>query len=98
MKPLYIDAVRKLVSGNVGGICDGPISKLKFYEGQTPPTEEAIQAKLKELEDEYKKQAYARSRAESYPSWQTQMDLLYHGGLDALKAELKKTKDKYPKP
>ena len=41
---------------------------------------------------------YQRDRADAYPSWQTQMDLLYHGGVDALKAELKKTKDKYPKP
>lgn len=41
---------------------------------------------------------YQRDRADAYPSWQDQMDLLYHGGLDALKAELKKTKDKYPKP
>ena len=41
---------------------------------------------------------YQRDRASAYPSWQTQMDLLYHGGLDALKAELKKTKDKFPKP
>jgi hypothetical protein len=46
----------------------------------------------------YKKNKYQRDRAFDYPSWQTQMDLLYHGGIDALKAELKKTKDKYPKP
>jgi len=25
------------------------------------------------------------------------MDLLYHSGVEGLKAELKKTKDKYPK-
>jgi hypothetical protein len=47
---------------------------------------------------EYEAKQYKRDRAVSYPSWQTQMDLLYHGGLDALKAELKKTKDKFPKP
>ena len=37
-------------------------------------TWDEVVAKQKELEDEYEKQAYARSRAESYPSWQTQMD------------------------
>ena len=94
----YFDAVIALVGGQIGGPTDGPVSKYEFHDGQTPPSEEAIQAKLKELEAEYEKQAYARSRAESYPSWQNQMDLLYHGGLDALKAELKKTKDKFPKP
>mgnify|MGYP003118576386 CR=1 FL=1 len=64
----------------------------------TRPTDKEINDKIAELEDEHKKQSYARSRADAYPSWQTQMDLLYHGGLDALKAELKKTKDKFPKP
>ena len=63
-----------------------------------PPTEEAIQAKLTELQAEYDAKQYQRNRASAYPSWQEQMDLLYHGGVDALKAELKKTKDKFPKP
>lgn len=55
------------------------------------PTEDEINAKFQATQ-------YQRNRAVAYPSWQTQMDLLYHGGIDALKAELKKTKDKYPKP
>ena len=38
----------------------------------------------------------AKRRAE-YPSWEEQMDILYHSGVDGLKTELKKTKDKYPK-
>tara|TARA_R100001463_G_C3514960_1_gene220303 strand:- start:781 stop:1080 length:300 start_codon:yes stop_codon:yes gene_type:complete len=62
------------------------------------PTEEAIQAKLKELENEYEKQAYARSRADAYPSWQTQLDQLFHQGYDGWKAEVQKVKDQFPKP
>ena len=88
-------AVNALVGGELTQLSDGSFI---YRSGQTPPTEEAIEAKLKELEDNYEKQAYARARANSYPSWQDQMDLLYNGGLDALKAELKKTKDKFPKP
>ena len=57
-----------------------------------------VKSKMDELQAEYDAKSYARARADAYPSWQTQMDLLYHGGVDALKAELKKTKDKYPKP
>mgnify|MGYP003147469960 FL=1 len=38
----------------------------------------------------------AKRRAE-YPSWEEQIDILYHSGVDGLKTELKKTKDKYPK-
>ena len=57
-----------------------------------------VKSKLAELQADYDAKKYQRDRAESYPSWKTQMDLLYHGGVDALKVELKKTKDKFPKP
>ena len=97
-KPSYITAIQELVGGRIGGLNNGPIEKIKFFDGQTPPTEEAIQAKLKELQADYNAKQYQRDRASAYPSWQDQMDLLYHGGVDAIKAELKKTKDKYPKP
>lgn len=62
------------------------------------PTEKEINEKIKELQADYDAKKYQRDRAADYPSWQEQMDLLYHGGVDALKAELKKTKDKFPKP
>lgn len=50
------------------------------------------------LQDDYDAKKYQRDRAFNYPPLAEQMDILYHGGIDALKAELKKTKDKYPKP
>ena len=53
---------------------------------------------IKIEEQKFKDTQYQRDRAADYPSWQEQMDLLYHGGVSALKAELKKTKDKFPKP
>ena len=56
-----------------------------------------VKTKFDEMTSEYDSQEYARQRAEAYPTWQEQMDLLYHSGVDGLKAELKKTKDKYPK-
>ena len=62
------------------------------------PTQKQIDDKIAELKVEYANNKYQRDRAADYPSWQEQMDLLYHGGIDALKAELKKTKDKFPKP
>ena len=71
---------------------------LQWNDNSSKPTLKELETKRDQMQADYDKQAYARSRAKSYPSWQTQMDLLYHGGLDALKAELKKTKDKYPKP
>ena len=41
---------------------------------------------------------YQRNRAEEYQSWQDQLDDIYHNGIDAWKATVKVTKDKYPKP
>ena len=36
-------------------------------------------------------------RKKDYPSWQDQLDDIYHNGIDAWKATIKVTKDKYPK-
>ena len=36
-------------------------------------------------------------RKKSYPIWQDQLDDIYHNGIDAWKATIKATKDKYPK-
>jgi len=40
---------------------------------------------------------YVEKRKADYPSWQQQMDILYHSGVEGLKTELKKIKDKHPK-
>ena len=40
---------------------------------------------------------YKYQRAAEYPSIVDQLDTLYHGGIDAWKAEIKTVKDKYPK-
>ena len=36
-------------------------------------------------------------RKKVYPIWQYQLDDIYHNGIDAWKATIKVTKDKYPK-
>ena len=99
IKPNYHNAVTKLIGlGNVsGGPSDGPVSEYKFYNNTKPPTEEQIQAKLKELEDEYEKQSYARSRALAFDPIPEQLDQIYHD-IDGWKAKIKAVKDKYPKP
>lgn len=64
---------------------------------QTQPTEAEIQAELTRLQAEYDSKQYARDRAADYPAIADQLDTLYHGGIDAWKAEVKVVKDKYPK-
>ena len=99
-KPKYIDAIKSLVGGEVGGINAGPIEKIKFFDGQTPPTEEEIQAKLKELQTDYDAQSYARTRKPLYPDIGDQLDDLYKQGAfsDEMSAKIKKVKDDNPKP
>ena len=93
----YFDAVLSLVGGGISGKTDGPVSEIQFHDGQTPPSEKAIQAKLKELQDEYEKQAYARSRADAYDPIPEQLDQIYWD-MDGWKKRIKAVKDKYPKP
>ena len=50
------------------------------------------------LDAEYAALEYSRNRAEAYPSVVDQLDDIYHNGIDAWKATIKATKDKYPKP
>ena len=40
---------------------------------------------------------YQELRAAAYPSFADQFDTIFHGGLDAWKAEIQVTKNKYPK-
>ena len=68
-------AIHALVGGAITQKADGEIV---YHDGQTPPTKEAIQAKLKELEDDYDAKEYQRDRAPNYPAIQEQLDLLYH--------------------
>ena len=99
MKPTYFSAVHSLVGGKIGGPSHGPISKFVFDDGQTPPTEKAIQDKLKELEDEYDAQSYARTRRPLYPDIGDQLDDLYKKGAFSaeMAAKIKKVKDDNPK-
>ena len=65
---------------------------------QTAPTESEITAEKIRLDRVYEDEKYKRDRAAEYPSVVDQLDDIYHNGIDAWKATIKKTKDKYPKP
>lgn len=41
---------------------------------------------------------YKVSRASAYPSWQDQLDNIFHNGIDAWKADIQAIKDQFPKP
>jgi hypothetical protein len=84
---------------NVVSIDDGagPMDK---NGNQVPIVQSDYEAEVARLQAEYDSQAYARARAEAYPSWQEQMDMMYHDQtegsrtwLDAIEA----VKEAYPK-
>ena len=69
------------------------------WRNDTPViSNEDILAKLVELQTEYDAKQYQRDRVKEYPTWQDQLDDIYHNGVDGWKATIKATKDKYPKP
>ena len=65
---------------------------------QVALSSEKITAARKVLDDAWAAKEYQRKRAEEYPSWEDQLDKIYWFGIDAWKADIKKIKDKYPKP
>jgi hypothetical protein len=92
-----------LVGGGISGKRDGPVSEIKFHDGQKPPTEKAIQAKLAELQADYDSKKYQRDR--KYPELGEQLDLLFHD-MTAGKGDktgewykaVNKVKTDHPKP
>lgn len=67
-------------------------------EVQTKPTKEECLAEMDRLQAVYDKNQYQSLRAEEYPTFAEQFDVLYHEGYDGWKALIQKVKDKYPKP
>ena len=100
MKPTLLDAINALIENAAVSVYgdENEDFKVLWLNGTKPISNEKILEKLKDLNTDYDAKQYQRDRALAYPPLAEQMDILYHGGVDALKAELKKTKDKYPKP
>ena len=97
-RPKYIDAVQALAGGTtgVGGKSDGPIEKIYYPDSFTPPSEDVIQAKLKELQDAYDND-YSRKREAEYASIQECVHAILDDDLTALQEKRQAIKTKYPK-
>jgi|TARA_B110000263_G_C15217734_1_gene468333 hypothetical protein len=77
---------------------DEDINQITWYDDNpTSITNEQIVAKQAELQTAYDAKEYQRDREKEYPSIVDQLDDIYHNGIDAWKATIKVTKDKYPK-
>ena len=89
-------AVHALVGGQITG--GENLSEYIFHDGQTPPTEEQIQAKIAELQAEYEANQYQRDRLAEYPSIQECIHAILDDDLEALQTTRSAVKAKYPKP
>ena len=91
------EAIYKAYAGTVVSIDDstGAFDK----DGKSVTLEQSkIDAARTTLDAEAAATKYQRDRAAEYPSVVDQLDLIFHSGIDAWKAKIKETKDKYPKP
>ena len=96
------DALIKFYDGQWGTF-PSPTNSIDDYQNivwtiDNPPTKTEIQAKIAELQADYDSKQYQRDRAEAYPSWQDQLDNIFHNGIDAWKADIQTIKDQFPKP
>jgi len=101
IKPNYFTAVHALVGGGVSGQCvDGSISEYVFSDGQTPPTESAIQTELSRQLAEDDAQDYARKRKVAYPDIYDYMDGIVKDDQTQINkyiADSQAVKARYPK-
>ena len=89
---MIIEAILKINPNavvNVSGI-DIDTCTIEWLDGTAEISKADIQAKINETQ-------YQKNRAKEYPSIADQLDDIYHNGIDAWKATIKTTKDKYPK-
>jgi hypothetical protein len=91
------EAIYKAYAGTVVSIDDsaGAFDK----DGKSVTLEQSkIDTARTELNTAAAAIAYQGQRRAEYPSIEDQLDDIYHNGIDAWKATIKVTKDKYPKP
>ena len=92
------DALAQLAPRAKFSVIDNDINHIDWQsEDIDQPSNDAIQAKIAELQAEYDSKQYQRDRAVAYDPIPEQLDQIYHD-MDGWKAKVKAVKDKYPKP
>ena len=96
---MIIDAIKAINSNAEATVYGTDIDTctIEWNDDTTPISKEDIKTKIAELQTAYDAKQYQRNRVKEYPSIVDQLDDIYHNGIDAWKATIKTTKDKYPK-
>jgi len=74
-------------------------ANLIVHDGGSKPTEKECTDGLAALQTAWdlENDSYKSKRRAEYPDFASQMDDIYHNGIDGWKATIKAIKDKYPK-
>ena len=85
-----IDQAIRAINPNAKYTMTNGIENIEWLEGTAPISVSDINSKIDELK-------YQRDREKEYPSWQDQLDDIFHNGIDGWKTTIQAVKDKYPK-
>ena len=91
---MIIEAILKLNPNAKVVVRGNDINNIEWHNGTPPIPKEQILAILPQVEQEIKT---IENRVKEYGSWQSQLDEIYHEGLDAWKTRIASIKAKYPK-
>jgi regulator of replication initiation timing len=94
MKNKIIEAILKLNPTAQVSVSKEDINSIVWENGTSPISKEQILAILPQVEKEINA---INNRVKEYGSWQSQLDEIYHEGLDAWKTRIASIKAKYPK-
>ena len=95
----YSDAIKSLRPNAECGCSISGITDYTEPNNLPQPTQEELDEELNRLKAIYTNQDYMRKRATEYPNWGTQLDYIYHNGIDKWKTDIvDPVKKKYPKP
>lgn len=91
---MIIKAILKINPKAEATVRGDDIDNIEWHNGTTPISKEQILAILPEVEKEINT---INNRIKEYGSWQSQLDEIYHNGIDAWKTRIASVKNKYPK-
>ena len=85
--------ISQLYPNSVLSKADGDVYEAWDKDGKAITVDKAA------VDAEYAKQEYVENREKAYPTWESQLDYIYHNGIDKWKTDIiNPIKTKYPKP
>ena len=91
---MIIEAILKINPTAQVTVNADDINQITWLNGTSPIPKDQILAILPQVEKEIKT---IENRVKEYGSWQSQLDEIYHEGLDVWKTRIASIKAKYPK-